>query len=136
MAKRYYLDLCIWIDYLENRNDRLRPLGEWAFRLIKKIISDESNILYSCLLETELRNYTDKKIKDILGIVPQALLVKVGISSRQIIEASSISKITGIPKNDAIHAILARDNGAVLVSRDNHFYKLGNITVKKPEDLI
>lgn len=34
MEEKYYLDACIWRDYFENREDRFRPLGEWAFRLV------------------------------------------------------------------------------------------------------
>jgi hypothetical protein len=37
--QRYYLDTCIWVDYLENRQDRFRPLGDWALRLIKQIVN-------------------------------------------------------------------------------------------------
>lgn len=35
------------------------------------------------------------------------------------------------------HVILARDNNAIMVTRDEHFYKLTDIvSVKKPEELI
>ncbi|MBN1376781.1 PIN domain-containing protein [Candidatus Woesearchaeota archaeon] len=48
-----------------------------------------------------------------------------------------ISRKINIPKNDVLHAILARDNNAILVTRDKHFYKLAEkIIVKKPEELI
>ena len=38
MVEKYYLDTCIWRDYFENRSDKFRPLGDWAFSLIKLII--------------------------------------------------------------------------------------------------
>ena len=49
---KYYLDTCIWRDYFENREDKYRPLGEWEFRLIKKIIAEELEILFSDLIIT------------------------------------------------------------------------------------
>ncbi|MBU1321694.1 MAG: PIN domain-containing protein [Nanoarchaeota archaeon] len=52
---KYYLDTCIWIDYFEDRKDNFRPLGDWAFRLIKKIITDENVIIISDLVWFELR---------------------------------------------------------------------------------
>jgi hypothetical protein len=50
---KYYIDTCIWRDYFENRNDKYRPLGEWAFRFIKKIINEDSLILFSDLVLEE-----------------------------------------------------------------------------------
>ncbi len=38
---------------------------------------------------------------------------------------------------DALHAVLSRDNGAVLITRDAHFELLSfMVEVKKPENLI
>lgn len=47
---RYYLDTSIWRDFYENRTDRFRPLGEWAFELFRKIIREKSIVLYSELV--------------------------------------------------------------------------------------
>lgn len=42
-----------------------------------------------------------------------------------------------VPLRDALHAVIARDNGAQLVSRDWDFEQLKDITkTKKPEDLL
>ncbi|MBD3304155.1 PIN domain-containing protein [Candidatus Woesearchaeota archaeon] len=135
--QKYYLDACIWIDYFENRKDRFRPLGEWALDLIKKIIEDDALILYSELVEEELSTrYSPREISAILNIVPSEKLVKAEISDGQIRESMHISKQSNIPKKDALHAILARDNNAVLVTRDKHFQELqkSNI-IKKPEEI-
>ena len=135
---KYYLDTCIWIDYFENRSDRFRPLGEWAFFLIKKIIQDDDLIIYSDLVEEELQViYSEKEIKKIFSIAPKEILVKVSNSIKQLKEAIHYSKRFNIPKKDALHAVLARDNEAILVTRDKHFYELTrDIIVKKPEELI
>lgn len=138
MNKKYYLDTCIWRDYFENRSDNLRPLGEWAFKLIKKIIFEEDIILYSGLVEEELgKDYSNEFIKEIFSIVPKQLLLKVNISDEQFIESIKISRKLKIPKKDALHAILAKDNKSILVTRDKHFYELKDeIEILKPEELI
>jgi hypothetical protein len=38
MVKKCYIDAAIWRGLHENRSDRFRPLGDWAFELVKKII--------------------------------------------------------------------------------------------------
>ena len=134
--QKYYLDACIWFDYFENRKDRFRPLGEWALDLIKKIIEENALILYSDLVEAELkRRYLN--MFDMLRVVPNRLLIKVIASDAQIKEATLISKKTNIPKPDALHAVIARDNNAILITRDAHFLELQeDIIIKKPEELI
>jgi len=138
MPEKYYLDSCIWRDYFENREDRFRPLGDWAFSLIKSIIQDNNVIIYSDLVEEELNEeFSEEKVKNIISIVPKENILKVNSSAEQLKEAIKFSKQLKIPVNDALHAILARDNNATLVSRDKHFYELQKqVRIKKPEDLI
>lgn len=138
MTKRYYLDSCIWRDYFENRSDRFRPLGDWAFSLIKLIIQENNLIIYSDLIEEELNvGFSEKDIKKIISIVPKENLVRIESSSEQLKEAIQKAKKLNIPVKDALHAILARDNDAIMVTRDKHFYELSErLTITKPEDLI
>jgi len=138
MTEKYYLDSCIWIDYFENRSDRFRPLGDWAFSLIKQIIRESNLIIYSDLVEEELLKYFDDiHIKEIISIIPKQLLIKIETKAKQLEEAIKISKKLRIPVKDALHAILARDNDTILVTRDKHFYELAKqVTIKKPEDLL
>jgi len=133
---KYYIDSCIWRDYLENRSDRFRPLGDWALALINKIIEEEGIVIYSQLILKELIEYMpEQRIKDMLNIFP--LKIKVKISKEQFQTARQVSRKTNIPKNDVLHAILAGTNNAVLVTRDKHFYELQKFAViKKPEELI
>src|SRR3989344_2870748 len=138
MTERYYLDSCIWRDYFENRSDKFRPLGDWAFSLIKLIIKEDNLIIYSDLIEEELNEgFSDEDVKKIISIVPKENLVKIESSSEQLKEAIQKAKKLDIPVKDALHAILARDNDAVMVTRDKHFYELSErLIIKKPEDLI
>jgi len=138
VTKKYYLDACIWRDYFEGRVDRFRPLGEWAFRLIKKIIAEEGLFLITDALIEELENfYSFTELERLFKIVPVDLMVLLGSNKYQVEEALQTSKQMHIPRKDALHAILARDNDAVLITRDKHFDNLPvQFEVKKPEDLI
>jgi len=137
MAK-YYLDTSIWIDYYENRSDRFRPLGEWAFRFIKKTVSNQDQIIISDLLIAELKKrYSAETIQQIFEIVDLHLLIHIEVSSRQDNEAIHINNQRGVGYADSLHAILARDNGAILITRDKHFAELNDIVLsKKPEELL
>ena len=78
MQKRYYLDSCIWRDYFENRSDRFRPLGDWALALIKKIIAEGDFIVYSDVVEDELRQcMSEEQLAERLSIIPPELLICV-----------------------------------------------------------
>ena len=139
MQKKYYLDTNIWRDYFENREDNLRPLGEWAFELLRKAKINHTLILYSQAVVSELKIcYSLEQIKDIFKIISsERLLIEVKIGQKQVKEARNISKRRKLPFTDVLHAILARDNRAVIVTRDKHFQILTDITIPKtPEELI
>jgi len=64
MTEKYYIDACIWRDYFENRSDRFRPLGDWAFAAIQQMITNGEPILYSDLVEEELSAaYSEMRLK-------------------------------------------------------------------------
>jgi len=136
--RRYYIDTCIWRDYFEDRRDKFRPLGEWALRMLRAIIEDNDIILYSEIVEDELRKaYSQKEITDIFSLVPPEIFIKVEISENQRKEAFYLSRKLKMFFKDVLHAVLARDNNALLVSRDKHFYELQEyVEIKRPEDLI
>jgi len=137
MAERYYLDTAIWIDCYDNRTDWQNNIGEFALRLLTKLLASKSKIIVSDFLMRELENHYS--LDQIRGICApfQRIFQRVILSYEQKEEAKKISKERDIPLGDAIHAILARDNNAVMVTRDKHFYLLTDICeVVKPEDII
>ena len=137
--KRFYIDTSIWRDYYENRSDKFRPLGDWALRFINKVLENGDYILYSNFVIEELKvKYCEEEINKILEIVSKRnLLLKVDISGFQAKEAAVISKQRNVAFGDGLHAILARDNNAIMITRDKHFLELTDISeVKKPEELI
>jgi len=136
---KFYLDAAILIDYHENRSDNFRPLGEWALRLMNKIIDEKNIVIYSDVLVEELETQlTEEAIAELLHMFDcENLLLQIQISEQQRKEAVMLCRTRNVPFGDALHAVLARDNGAVLVSRDKHFLELLDIVdVKKPEELI
>lgn len=138
MAK-YYIDTLTWRDYYEIREDKFRPLGEWAFRFFKKAMEENSLMFYSDFVENELsKDYGQEKIKEIFSVINKVhLLKKIEIKPEQFSEAAKLSRERKVPFGDAVHAIVARDINAVLISRDHHYEELQDISIsKKPEDLI
>ncbi len=96
-------------------------------------------MLYSDVTFKELRDYFSvEEIERIFSIVAgKGLLEKVEISQEQKREADNLCNIRNIPFNDCLHAVLARDDAAIMVARDHHFELLADITEsKKPEELL
>ena len=139
MENKYYIDTAIWRDLHEDRVDNFRPLGEWAFRLFQFIRENKERIIYSELVVKELSvEYDEETVKNIFKIaIEQSFMEKIEIKRNHIQEANQLSKKLNIPFGDCLHAILAKDSGAIMVTRDKHFFELRNIVeIKKPEDLI
>lgn len=115
MVEKYYLDTCIWRDYLENRYDSLKPLGEFSLQLINKIVEDENILCYSDIVIKELKKaLPQEEITDLISIIPQHLRLKLTISRQQAHEAKKLMRTFNIPFGDAMHAILTRDANAIL----------------------
>ena len=130
MLKNYYLDTSIWLDFYESRGRN----GEFALKLFEKIICENLVVFYSELIVKELKRlgYSITEIKELFSI--SVNLRKVHIFSEQLVEARKLARKRNIPKNDVLHAILARDNCLQLISTDKHFLKLKDLTnVKTPE---
>ncbi len=138
MRKNFYLDTSIWRDYFEDRKDDLRPLGEFAFQFLKNCEKNKWKVLYSELVVYELKkDYSSERIKEVFSSF-QDFIIKVKYSDEQILESKILAKqIKESHEADILHAILARDNKAVLVSRDKHFDCLTDIVkIIKPEEII
>jgi len=138
MPETYYIDTSIWIDLYEDRKGyNNEPLGYFASKLFGFIKAKKDIIVISDLLikELELR-YSQKEINNIIKPF-EDLIDKVFTTKEQRQEAYNISKERNIPSADVLHAIIARDNKFILITRDNHFKELKNIyKYYKPEELI
>ncbi len=137
MLFRYYIDTSIWIDFYENRKGfNGEPLGDYALKLFALIKAKQQILSVSALLIRELESYYS--IAEIKGMLnPFNKIQRINLDTRQKNEARIIAKRRGLPPGDALHAILARDNNLILVTRDKHFKKLKDIVQSfKPEELI
>jgi len=67
----YYFDTCIWRDFYENRRGYYnKSLGEYANKLMKKIIKNKDQILFSEFTIKELRkDYDKEEIGNVLNIL-------------------------------------------------------------------
>lgn len=134
----YYIDSCIWIDYFEDRHDRFRPLGEWAFLLLKKIVQEKQKIILSNVLMNELqKRYSHKELEYLFQIIPECRLLRIKAGAKNTNDAKELRNHRELPFADILHSVIAKENNAILVSRDRHFQELQSyIRVFKPEELI
>ena len=132
MAEKYYFDTSIWLDYFEDRDEPNFPKSTWARDLVKKIVKNSDKIVYSDnnMYELFLVGYDAKEI-DILTKDFRPLLIFVESTEKQVRKARDLSLRRDVPKRDALHALIARDNKSIMVTFDGHFKKLKDITKPK-----
>lgn len=135
-----YLDTNIYIDYFENRSDRLRPLGEFAFNLIKKALNCEYKIIVSSLVMDELDfKGFENKITDLMNSLRiMKKLIYIQETLEEIRISQKIQNQRRTPLNDTRHAVLANKYKAnYFVTRNiKDFLELQDlIFLKFPENL-
>ncbi|MEK6824380.1 MAG: PIN domain-containing protein, partial [Nanoarchaeota archaeon] len=130
MEKRFYFDTSVWLDFFENRDEPNLPKGAWARKLISKIISKNDRILYSDLtiIELEEGGYSRYEL-DSLIMPLRKILIFLEATDKQIGISKDLSLKRKIPRKDALHALIARDSRAVLVTLDHHFKQITDIIV-------
>ena len=134
----FYFDTSIWIDFFENRNEPNLPKGDWATALLNKVVEVNAKIIYSDHVLNEMAEAGYSSIEcDIMFSKLRSILIFVEATAKQMGKAKDLAIKRNIPKGDALHALIARDNKAILVTLDHHFKELQDIiTPKKPQDLI
>ncbi len=137
MQKRFYLDTCIWRDLLEDRKSGFSFLGENAFQFLRKCREFNCSVLCSDLVLDELGAYfTEEEVSSLLE--PFLDLIEfIDYTKEETFEVPLIlNKFKEIHFADVLHAIVARDNNAILVTRDKHFELLSGIVISlKPEEV-
>lgn len=137
---RYYLDTCIWRDYVEERvGKKGRLLGINAQRLFLKIISQKATLYYSKTLLREIRlSPLHQDILEFMDFVSKVTtLVFLPELPSDLSYAKNRAKLLDIPLADVLHALLAGRHGAVLVTTDPDFDQLKDLSeIKKPEELL
>ncbi len=139
MTRPLYLDTSIWIDYMEKRGDASFPLWKWTMDFLSKAIINKWTIMYSDLvIEEIIHRHKLKEIDETFSIFyHQKIISGVKVTPSQAEEAGREYLIVRVPFPDILHAIVARDHDAILITRDKHFNKLRHIVEnKKPEELV
>ncbi len=134
----YLIDTSIWVDLYEDRTGYGgEPLGDYAFKLLGMIRANRNKIIITDFIIRELEvNYSIEQIKGMMAPF-EDILQRIVSSEKQRSESKKISEERNIPRGDALHAIMARDCSAMMISRDNHFRQLKDISEHyKPEEII
>ncbi|MFH1173993.1 MAG: PIN domain-containing protein [archaeon] len=126
---RYYVDTCIWRDFWEDRKDP-RPLGEYAEKFFLNVFKRKDTLLFSdrILAELKIALSSDEIEQLFSAFVAAGLLEKVPITEG----IREKARKGPLHYGDMIHALLAREHDAVLVTRDKHFRSIPHI---KPESI-
>ena len=137
---KIYLDTNIYIDYFDGRADNLRPLGEFAFNLLKRALDCEFHIIISSLVLDELEYNTYKE--NILGLIKDLKdknkLLIIEVNEEDTKNANRVRRERKTSYNDTLHAVLAnRIKADFLVTRNlKDFEELQDLVkVVLPENL-
>lgn len=138
MTEKFYLDTSIWIDVYEDRKGfNGEPLGQHGARLLSYIRSVNARIVMTDNLMYELQKYyPTEKIRGMMMFFDD-LIERVIANAAQKEEAKNTALERDLPYHDVLHAVVARDMDAVLITRDRHFIRLKDISEPHtPEDLL
>ena len=137
---KYLVDTCVWRDFYENRLSKTgKPIGKQAHDFFINAIKNKDKIFFSEVLTIELsKDYSVEEINEMLNILfLNGILSKIDITKDESLEAEKLSLSRNLPFADCLNAIQARNNNAVLISQDKHFFKyLSDIAItKKPNQI-
>lgn len=138
MTEKYYVDTSIWINLVEDEKGyNGEPLGDYALKLFAMIKAKKHKMVVSDLLVRELESkYSMEEINGMM-LPFQKIMEKVFVTKEQRDEAKKIAEERNLPPGDVLHAIVARDNNYIMITRDKHFRELEDITKhSKPEEII
>lgn len=133
MTEKIYLDTNIYLDYFENRHDNIRPLGFFAYNLIRRCIEGKFKIIISDWLVEEFGKIGDQyKIDDLIKTLKKHdSLLMVRTSSQDLSKSRKYRNWT-----DALHIILAIKAGAdYFVTRNIKDFLQNSITIVLPENI-
>jgi len=120
-------------------NEKREKHGDYALRLLEKIIQDGDIVIVSDILIMELSRlrFTRKTISTMFHIIKPNHYLFVQLTKPQCRLAHTLSKHHSIPWPDAAHALLAKEYQAILVSYDSDFAFLGSLVeTRTPEELL
>lgn len=130
---RLYIDTYVYLDYLLGRKDRLRPLGDFAFELLRRAIKCEFEIIVSEFVLKELEGHaTEEQVAQLLRSIKRKT-VFVDFTKEDILKSRQISRTDS---GDALHYLLAKKGGAeFLVTRNIRHFDFPDLQAVFPENL-
>lgn len=135
MSELIYIDTNVYIDYFLNRKDKFRPLGDFAFELLRKSLDCKYTIIISKWVLDELGFFiSEKEITELIQwMESKEKVIFIMTSKEDVLEAKKKAHW-----QDALHAILAKKaNANYLVTRNikdySNFSDVLNIVL--PENL-
>lgn len=65
------------------------------------------------------------------------IIIFIESTEKEIGKAKDLAQKRDVPKRDALHALIARDNNTILITLDHHFKKLNDIAkLHGPQEFI
>lgn len=125
MPRKFYVDTSVWRDFFEDRRDGLRPLGELAFRFLRNCAEAGNKLLVSDAVLEELRiRFSEREIEELFSGFRESIK-EVKVSQEDVLEAKKELAMLDaiIPFKDVLHAVIARREKAIVVTRDRHFFE-------------
>lgn len=133
-----YIDTNIYMDHFDNRTDGLRPLGEFAFELLRRVRNGDFIVIFSTLVSEELSyNTYEERIKQLLEDLNENVIY-TGILQDDAKLANRICKDRGTTFNDTLHAIISkRMNAEYFITRNFKDFEILQdfVKLKYPENL-
>ena len=117
------------------------PLGEFAFQFVKRAVSCEFTFIICDLILNEVASHLKIGKEKVLVLIFSELIKKqklriIDYSDELVLTAKKLARERSLPLNDCIFALIAKEKGLIVVSRDRHFEQLSDIALCfKPEDL-
>ncbi|MFH1424376.1 MAG: PIN domain-containing protein [archaeon] len=125
---KLYVDSNVWIDLWADRMIGLIPVGHYAENMVERALACEFNLVVSDFILKEVEHNLNINAEERLIPLKQAGKLQVEkVDSRTFAEAKTMSFERNIPIHDAMHALMARKVGALLITRDKHFQELTDI---------
>ena len=132
---KIYCDANIFLDHFGSRKDRFRDLGDFAFRIFRRTLDCEFELIISDWLLYELKNHVQpEKLKEFLDEFKEKnKLIKVYKTDEDIKKAKAISEHF----QDILHQILAKKAGAkyLLTRNVQDFIQMEDLEIKFPENI-
>jgi predicted nucleic acid-binding protein len=128
MSKKIYFDTNIYLDYFENRSDKLRPLGEFALSVIQRTFKCEYIIVISDMITKELdKLQKNKNLQELFDeLESRHKLIKIILEPEDIIKARKITN-DHLHFEDAVHYVISKKaNVDILLTSDREFSECGN----------